>query len=52
MRHLISHLFQSLLIDGLKFFRILLQSTNFKRMRWIRPVTEEGRAGLRDYQGK
>ena len=25
---------------------------HFKRMRWIRPVTEEGRAGLRDYQGK
>ena len=25
---------------------------HFKSMRWIRPVTEEGRAGLRDYQGK
>ena len=25
---------------------------HFKRMRWIRPVTEEGRAGLRDYQGE
>ena len=25
---------------------------HFKSMRWIRPVTEEGRAGLRDYQGE
>ena len=25
---------------------------HFKRIRWIRPVTEEGRAGLRDYQGE
>ena len=24
----------------------------FRSMRWIRPVTEEGRAGLRDYQGE
>lgn len=30
----------------------LLCLVHFKSMRWLKPVTEEGRAGLRDYRGE